>query len=268
MVRADRTKRRFGVQAVVDHQRAARGERASGRQRHQGRRRTRDGHQPRAARGVQPGNRSQKPRGVGHPAVGIELLDGGGLHRAAGVHHQGPIGELGHHAQIVGDDQHGGVGDVARGLENVEDLRLHGDIERGRRLVADDQVRIVRDRHGDHHALAFAAGEFVGECARPLQRLRDADQFQKLHRALAGSGLADVAVVDADGLGDLVTHGVDRRQRRHGVLEHRPDPGTSDRGHLGIAHAEQFLAVQSHRTRHGRVLGQQTDHRHRRGRLP
>ncbi|COY37569.1 Uncharacterised protein [Mycobacterium tuberculosis] len=56
----------------------------------------------------------------------------------------------------MGDDQHPGAGDVARRLEDVEDLRLHRDVERRGRFVTDQQVGIVGDRDGDHHALAFA----------------------------------------------------------------------------------------------------------------
>ena len=53
---------------------------------------------------------------------------------------------------------------VARGLQlahQLEDLRLHGDVERGGRLVGDQQRRIAGQRHRDHHALAHAAGELV-----------------------------------------------------------------------------------------------------------
>ena len=46
-------------------------------------------------------------------------------------------------------------------LEQLEDLRLGGDVERGGRLVGDDQRGLQRQRHGDHHALALAAGQLV-----------------------------------------------------------------------------------------------------------
>ena len=42
--------------------------------------------------------------------------------------------------------------------EQGEDLRLDGDVQRGRRLVGDQQVRPVGQRHGDHHTLALSAG--------------------------------------------------------------------------------------------------------------
>ena len=86
----------------------------------------------------------------------------------------------------MGDDQHAGAGDVARGPEHIEDLRLHGDVQRGGRLVADQQVGVVGDRDRDHHALAFAAGQLVREGLGPAFRLRDADQLEQFDRAARG----------------------------------------------------------------------------------
>ena len=45
--------------------------------------------------------------------------------------------------------------------QQVEDLRLNGHVERRGRLVGDQQLRLRRERHGDHHALAHAARELV-----------------------------------------------------------------------------------------------------------
>ena len=43
----------------------------------------------------------------------------------------------------------------------VEDLGLDRDVERGRRLVGDQQLRLAGERHGDHHALRHAARHLV-----------------------------------------------------------------------------------------------------------
>ena len=50
---------------------------------------------------------------------------------------------------------------VCSSFKQLEDLRLHGDVERGGRLVGDQQVGLIGERHRDHHALALAAGELV-----------------------------------------------------------------------------------------------------------
>jgi hypothetical protein len=60
----------------------------------------------------------------------------------------------------VGDEQHRHAERLCN-PEQLQDLRLHGDVERRGRLVGDQQVGLVGERHGDHHALALAAGELV-----------------------------------------------------------------------------------------------------------
>jgi hypothetical protein len=56
-----------------------------------------------------------------------------------------------------------------RSAQQVEDLRLDGDVERRGGLVGDQQVRVADQRHGDHDALAQAAGELVAD-TRPTRR--------------------------------------------------------------------------------------------------
>ncbi len=46
--------------------------------------------------------------------------------------------------------------------KQVEDLRLHGHVEGGRRLVGDQDGGVAGERHRDQHALALAARELVG----------------------------------------------------------------------------------------------------------
>ena len=90
---------------------------------------------------------------------------GSGEHRArrtlfddaSGVHDCDAIGELRDHAEIVGDEDHRGAAVAAALAQQFENLRLHGDVERGRRLVGDDEPGAQRERHRDHHALSLSA---------------------------------------------------------------------------------------------------------------
>ena len=65
------------------------------------------------------------------------------LDRPAGVHHQDVVGQLGDHAEVVGDDDDRGVELRLQVADQVEDLRLHGDVERGGRLVGDQQLGVA-----------------------------------------------------------------------------------------------------------------------------
>ena len=78
-----------------------------------------------------------------------------------GIHDQHPVGDLTHHGEVVGDQEHRHAEAGLQAEEQIEDLRLDGDVERGRRLVRHEQVGIAADRHGDHHPLAHAARELV-----------------------------------------------------------------------------------------------------------
>ena len=107
-------------------------------------------------------------------------MHGAVLDRAAGVHHQHVVGHLGDHPEVVGDDDDRGVELALQVLEQVEDLRLHGHVERGGRLVGDQQARVVDQAHRDHRALAHAAGELVRVVVDAAVRLRDADPVEHL----------------------------------------------------------------------------------------
>ena len=92
------------------------------------------------------------------------------------------VGRLGDDAEIVGDHDHGRAELLLHALDEREDLRLGRDVERGRRLVGDDQVGVVDQRHRDHHALAHAARELVRVVVDPALGARDADRLQELER--------------------------------------------------------------------------------------
>ena len=238
MPRCDGFQCGLGGAALVDGKRAARREWAPGRQRHQRGRRSRDRNQPFAAGCGQTRHRAQKSCGVGHPAVCVQIRHRCRLHRAAGVHHQRPVGELGHHAQIMGDDQHPCAGHVAGCLEHLEYLRLHRDVESGGRLVADDQIGVIGARDRDHHSLTLTTGEFVGKGPRPRLGRGDADEIHEFDRPPPRISLAHLGVVHRDGLGDLIAHGVHRRQCRHRVLEHGADARPADPRQVRIGGAQ------------------------------
>ncbi len=82
----------------------------------------------------------------------------------------------------MGDEEHR---HALRGFKlgkQLQDLRLHGDIERRGRLVGNQQLRLVGKRHGDHDALALSAGKLVREGRQALFRFANADFVQKFQR--------------------------------------------------------------------------------------
>jgi hypothetical protein len=72
----------------------------------------------------------------------------------AGIHHQHLVGNRRDHAEVVGDDDHRHPHLVLHLGQELHELGLHSRVERGGRLVSDEQLRLQSERHGDHHALA------------------------------------------------------------------------------------------------------------------
>ncbi len=158
----------------------------------------------------------QRPR-VGVVGFVEELVDGALLHDLAQVHDRDPVGRVVHHGQVVGDEQVGQAVLLLEVLEQVDDLRLHGDVQRGDRLVEHQQLRLHRQRPGDADALPLPAGELVRvarACSAP-RPTSASSAATRSRRSLAGAADA----VDGEHLGEGVGHGHARVERRVGVLE-------------------------------------------------
>ena len=107
--------------------------------------------------------------------VGEDLLGRAGFDDPTLGHDADALRHPPHDAEIVGDEQHRHPGLLLEIAEQLEDLRLHRHVERRGRLVGDEEVGLVGERHRDHHALALAAGKLVGIGAEPALRFADAD---------------------------------------------------------------------------------------------
>ena len=108
------------------------------------------------------GDRAEQAAGVLVAGIGEDLLGGALLDHLAGVHHGDGMRHLGHEGEIVRDEDHREAELFAQFVEQVDDLLLHRDVERGGRFVGDDELGVAGQGHGDEHALALAAGELVG----------------------------------------------------------------------------------------------------------
>ena len=146
------------------------------------------------------------------------LLDRAGFHRAALVHHQHPIGDIGDHAHIVGDENHPHLHLLLQHFDELQDLRLNRHVQRRRRLVGNQHRRTAGERHGNHHALAHAAGKLMRVATQNGLRLRNAHQLQH-PSGLAERFIAAQPLMQADGLGDLFPDRENRVQGGHRLLE-------------------------------------------------
>jgi hypothetical protein len=196
------------------------------------------------------------------------------LDHAARVHDHHSVGQLRDEPQVVRDEDRRRMRLLLRGAHDLDDLRLDGDVERGRRLVCDEDARLVRDRHRDHRALAHAARELVWVLVVATLGKRHADEVQELDRPLTSRVVAHV-VVRENRLGELVAdreHGI---ERRHRVLEDHRRVTASDRAQLLLRHLQEVATFEEGFPRDDapRRLRDQAEHRHHgdalaRARLP
>ena len=129
--------------------------------------------------------------------------------------------------------------------QQIDDLRLDGDVERRRRLVGDQELRLAGQSDGDHRALAHAAGELVRIFVDAARRQRDADLGQRLDGPLARLLLAHAAM-GAQRLGDLLADGEHRIERAHRLLEDHADLPAAHLAHLARADRQQIAALEAH----------------------
>ena len=155
------------------------------------------------------------------------------LDHAAEIHHGDIIGHLRDHAHVMGDQHQRHAFCPLQPAQQRQDLRLRRDVERGGRLVRDQDLRIGGQRQRNADALAQAAAELERIGVDPRFRARNADLVQQRHDALARLRLRDIAV-RAHRLDDLVADGVVHAERGHRLLEDQPDPAAAHRAH-GLA---------------------------------
>ncbi len=96
----------------------------------------------------------------------IQGIGGRYLHQLAEVHHPDARRNMAHHRQIVGDKQIGQPQLLLQILKDVHHLRLHRNIQRRQRLIAQDKLRAHRQRPGNADPLALAAAELVREALK------------------------------------------------------------------------------------------------------
>ena len=197
-----------------------------------------------------------------------ERLDRGFLDLAARIHHDHPLAGLGHHAEIMGDQDDRRAGARLQLDEELEDLRLDGDVERRRRLVGDQEARIAGERHRDHHPLAHASRELVRIIVEALFGIGDAHEPQHPRRLVARQAPVG-ARVNAQRLGDLLADPQERIEARHRLLEDHGDAIAPDRSHRLIVERREILPVEQDRAPDDArdLLRQEPHHRQRRDAL-
>ncbi len=147
-----------------------------------------DHRQQRVRGALEPRDRLEQGLGVGHPDAPEQPRGRGLLDDPAGVHHDHLVGVRRGQPEIVADQhqRHAQLGLQLK--QQLHDLRLGRDVQRGGRLVGDEQLRTAGQRDGDHDALPHPARQLMRVLrAAPLGQ-RHVHQAQQLDRPGAGLG--------------------------------------------------------------------------------
>ncbi len=141
-----------------------------------------------------------------------------GLDNPPRIHDGDPVGNLDRNADVVGDKYHRKPEFPLELPKQQKNLDLHRGIERGGRLVCEQNLRPARERQRDHGALAHAAGHLMGIIVKALRRRRDAYALEQLQRPRP-SGAPRHAIMAHHGLGDLVAEAIDGVKGEPRLLE-------------------------------------------------
>ncbi|QNQ99423.1 hypothetical protein BGI51_18175 [Pseudomonas oryzihabitans] len=164
----------------------------------------------------------------------------------------------------MGDEHDGRAEFPLQIAQQVQDLRLDGDVQRRGGFVGDDEVRFAEQRHGDHHPLAQSATELVRILAQALAGVADADLFQHGLRACPG-GLAIQPAVAPQHLGELVADAVGRIEGGHGFLEYHRQAIAAQVAHALFAQGQEVVLAQRQARRLAPGLARQQIHQRQGG---
>jgi hypothetical protein len=114
---------------------------------------------------------------------GKQFVGGAFFHHLTRVHHGDAAGHFGDDAHIVRNQDQRHAAFPLQSAQQIQNLGLDRHVERGGRLIGDEQARIAGDRHGDHHALIHAARQLMRKILEPARGGGNAHLLQQLRGA-------------------------------------------------------------------------------------
>ena len=165
----------------------------------------------------------------------------GNFHNFAKIHHRDTVRDMPHHRKIMSDEQIGQPHIALQILQQIDDLRLDGNIKRRDRLITHNKARAQDQRTRNADALTLAARKFM---RKAIQRAAwQANTVQHFSDLLACLG-AGFSAMDHHRFSDDILDSHARIERAIGVLEndlHGPAKFT----HRRAAKPRDFLPLKA-----------------------
>ncbi len=189
------------------------------------------------------GNAGEKGAGVGMARMLKEQFARGGLDDASSIHDVDLIAHFRDYGEIVGNKNDGGAEFLLSIADEIENLFLHGNIERGSGLVTNQQFGARDEGHRDHDALSHTAGKFVRVAVHAFFGIVNADLSESIDGTVECLFSRDTEVNFEwfDELGRDFQVGV---ERSHRVLEYHADAFASDFAELFLAALQEIDAIE------------------------
>ena len=187
--------------------------------------------------------RRQQPRRIGMMRAREERARRALLDDAPGIHHRYLLAHLGDDTEIVSDEQDRQPELFLQRFEKRQDLRLDRHVERGCRLIGDEQPWPAHQSHRNHHPLSQAAGELMGILLVSDLGRADADLLEHLDDLGPGLDFAHSAM-DEERLGDLGAGRHGRIETGHRLLEDHSELVAADLLHLALGGAHQIAVIE------------------------
>src|SRR5664279_2205251 len=166
---------------------------------------------------------TQQALRVGMGRLPKDLRARTGFQKISTAHHEYAISDAFDDCQIVRNEDHGETVARSQLAQQVKNLGLHGDVQRCRRLVSNQQAWMADDGHGNEDALSLPAGELMRIVAVASGGIGDGNCFHRLENLEADIALRELRMMRAKSLRDLLAHRHDRIQCGHGFLENHRD---------------------------------------------
>ncbi|MNE28540.1 hypothetical protein D3C80_1219850 [compost metagenome] len=190
-----------------------------------------------------------------------EFLGFVGFDHFAVTHDINPVRKAANNPEIMRDEDHRHAEPLLQICQQVEYLRLNGNVERSRRLVSDQNIRLVGERHGNHHTLALSARKLIRIAVDAALRFRNANQFEQFKNTRARFLFAHATMI-SQRFGQLIANAIKRVERGHRLLKDHRDLCTAYLIECLIGHTDQVLPAIERLPSSLPVLGQQAHHRH------
>ena len=179
----------------------------------------------------------------------VEIVGRTDLAELAEVHHRDAIAHVLHDREVVGDEHHRELVARLHVLEQVEDLRLHRHVERGHRLVADDQLGLG-DRSAARWRCAGTGRRRTRAAAAAARSSGSRPTVASISSTFSRAGRLVADLPDVEALGDDVADLAPRVERRDRVLEDHLHP-RADPAQVAAVQLGELDALEADAARRG-----------------